>query len=200
MIEIIKQLLREHENDVHISKNDDFIMIYEGVYPEDCIKIITGKQKYLVLDVCRDKEHVLRETENKNEAAVYAAVLYKSFYDIRLYMKIDRRNYGIIRNYVKAGEENKALKFTTDKFPDSVFSIDYEDKSKISLIRDGDKAHVKYGGKYIVKDRNLAASYGVLNTYTGELYYINEFYENRIKPIDCAISHEDICRLYILKE
>ncbi len=178
---------------------DEKIVLFKGnsnTYPEDCIEIakVTLNGNYIVSEVHRDVKQINIETEKKEEAAIYAVFIYKKLYD----NIIDRMKARSVRNYLNLGEEDKAVTCIINSFDDSIYSIGYEDGSKISLIRSEDETDIKFGGEYLVKGATLSRGYVVFYNYCEKLQYISLFYAEMQKKIDFSIERERIIRLYIL--
>lgn len=194
LISIIRESLKNDR--CKIIETDKKIVLFQEKgenYPEDYIEIEHINDKYMVSEVHRNQKQIKIETE-KEEAAIYAIVLYKRLYD----NIVDRIKARDIRSYMNAGEENKALECIISTFEDSVYSIDVEKESKISLIRSNDRANVKFDGEYLVENVSLSRGYVVLYNYCTKLHYITMYYDEMQKQLDCTVRCETIQRLYIL--
>lgn len=196
MINRIQVLLQDEK--YHIQEFDKKIILFKGnlnVYPEDYIEIekSTAIDKFIVSEVHRDEKQFKIETE-KEEASIYAVVIYKKLYD----NIVDRMKARSIRNYVNSGEEEKALICIKEWFNDSVYSIDTEDSLRISLIQSGDKVDVKFGGEYLIENASKARGYVVLYNYCEKLRNITLFCDEIQKRMNCNVNREKIMKMYIL--
>lgn len=196
LINRIQVLLQDEK--YHIQEFDKKIILFKGnlnVYPEDYIEIekSTAIDKFIVSEVHRDEKQFKIETE-KEEASIYAVVIYKKLYD----NIVDRMKARSIRNYVNSGEEEKALICIKEWFNDSVYSIDTEDSLRISLIQSGDKVDVKFGGEYLIENASKARGYVVLYNYCEKLRNITLFCDEIQKRMNCNVNREKIMKMYIL--
>lgn len=197
MIKIISTLLQNEK--FNIAEQGDTTILYEtGLvnYPEDCVQIEhrPAAGKFVVSEVHRDIKQEKIETEKEDEAGIYAVVLYKRLYD----EIVDRTKAIDIRNCLDAGDERKALDSIINRFDTSLFSIDIEDKLKISLIHTENNVDVKFGGEYIAKNATLSRGYVVLYNYCEKLKHICSFYDEVCKKINSTINRETILKMYIL--
>ena len=197
MINTIQVLLQNEE--YILKKNDRKIVLFKGklnIYPEDCIEIegviLTGK--FIVSEVHRDVKQISIETEKKEEAAIYAVIIYKRLYD-DISDRMKARN---IRKYLNLGKEDKALTCIINCFDDDIYSIGYEDRLKISLIRLENEIDIKFCGEYLVKGATLSRGYVALYNYCEKLQYISLYYAEMQKKVDFSIERERIIGLYIL--
>lgn len=196
MINRIQALLQDEK--YHLQEFDKKIILFKGnlnVYPEDYIEIekATAIDKFIVSEVHRDEKQFKIETE-KEEASIYAVVMYKKLYDDI----VDRMKARSIRNYVNSGEEEKALSCIKGWFNDSLYSIDTEDSLRISLIQSGDKVNVKFGGEYLAENASKARGYVVLYNYCEKLRNITLFCDEIHKKMNCNVNREKIIKMYIL--
>lgn len=196
MINRIQVLLQDEK--YHLQEFDKKIILFKGnsnVYPEDYIQVekTTTIDKFIVSEVHRDEKQFKIETE-KEEASIYAVVMYKKLYDDIA----DRMKARSIRNYVNSGEEEKALSCIKGWFNDSVYSIGTEDCLRISLIQSGDKVNVKFGGEYLAENASKARGYVVLYNYCEKLRNINLFCDEIQKKMNCDVNREKIIKMYIL--
>lgn len=175
------------------------IVLYRGnstIYPEEHIEIEKqiSNDKFIVAEVHRDIKQIKKETEKREEAAIYAVIIYKRLYD----NIINRMKARDIRDYLNRGEEEKALNCIVDCFDNSIYSIDYEDRLRISLLYAGDKSDVKFGGEYLAEQVVLSRGYVVFYNYCEKLQYISSYYNEIQEKINFDISREKVFRLYIL--
>ena len=174
------------------------IVLYRGnstIYPEEYIEIEkqNSNDKFIVAEVHRDIKQIKKETEKREEAAIYAVIIYKRLYD----NIVNRMKAKDIREYLNHGEEEKALNCIVGCFDNSIYSIDYEDRMKISLIYAGDKADVKFGGEYLAENVTLSRGYVVFYNYCEKLQYISSYCDEIQEKINFDMSREKVFRLYI---
>ncbi len=196
MINKIQVLLQNEK--YHLQEFDKKIILFKGnlnAYPEDYIEIekATVINKFIVSEVHRDEKKIKIETE-KEEAAIYAVVIYKKIYD-DIVDRIKARN---IRNYVNSGEEEKALSCIKGWFNDSIYSIYTENSLRISLIQSGDKVNIKFFGEYLAENATKARGYVVLYNYCEKLRNITLFCDEIQKWMNCNVNREKIIKMYIL--
>ena len=175
------------------------IVLFGGnstIYPEEYVEIDkqNTNDKFIVAEVHRDIKQIKKETEKREEAAIYAVIIYKRLSD----NIINRMRARDIRECLNHGEEEKALNCIVDCFDNSIYSIDYEDRMKISLIYAGDKADVKFGGEYLAENVTLSRGYVVFYNYCEKLQYISSFYNEIQEKLNFDMSREQVLRLYIL--
>jgi hypothetical protein len=174
------------------------LVLFQGemsnYYPEDYIEIEYSLDKYLVYEVHRDKKLIKAQTERKDEANIYAIVLYKRLYDDI----VDRVATRTIRNYLDLGGEKKVIDYITSKFDDSLYSIGSEDSTKISLIKLENKLDVKFNGEYLAEAATLSRGYVVLYNYCEKLKYISIFCDEVQRKVNYELNLKKIMELYIL--
>lgn len=195
MINIIQLLLQNEKFEV-LKDGDRIILSRSNLcgYPEVYIEIEKIHDKFAVSEVHRDTKQIRIETEEENEANIYAVILYKRLYD----EIIDKVRARSIRRYLDAGEEKKALDCIAGDFDDALFSIDSEDKQKISLIHSSGGIDVKFGGEYLAENATLSRGYVVLYNYCEKLRYISSFYDEMCQQSDYTINRESTIKMYIL--
>lgn len=195
MINILHKLL---QNDKYIIKNlSEKIILYvnsEHNYPEDYIEIKKADNKYIIAEVHRDIYQIKYNTDDYTNAIVVAVILCKRLFDDIA----DRIMAETIRDYLKSGNEEKAKNYIIDRFGGQIFSIDSEDDKKISMIKSGDKADIKFAGTYLVEDASLSRAYVALYNYCNKLVYISDFYNDIKEEIGCKLGKDSIQKLYIL--
>lgn len=103
MINIIHILLQDEE--YKLKEFDGKIMLFKGtstIYPEEYIEVekTTSTGKFIVSEVHRDVKQIKVKADKKEEAGVYAAIVYKKLYD-DIADRIKARN---IQNYIYMGE------------------------------------------------------------------------------------------------
>lgn len=180
-------------------ESEEKIVLFQGnanTYPEDYIEIRRISDRYVVSEAHRDVKQVRVETEKKDEAQIYAIVIYMRLYD-DVADKLVARN---IRSYLNSGEEKKARDFIDNNFDNVIFSIGEEDKQKISLIETKDGIDVKFDGEYIVRNVTLSRGYVAFYNYCEKLKHIVFIYDEIQKNVDFVLNRERILRLYILGE
>lgn len=187
LVNIIRVLLQGVKYDRR--ETDSTIVLYDG-YPEDYILIekAPGADRFMVFEVHRNDKRFRAEGEQE-EAAVFAAVLYKRWCD-----EIDRVKAKTLRDYVNSGEEEKALALIREWFDERCYTIGTEDPARISFLPSGDLADVKFGGEFIVQGASLARAYVVLYNYCEKLRNITTFCDE----LQSGTDREKILRLYIL--
>lgn len=196
MIHTIQILLQGE--DYSLKELNGRIVLFGGnstIYPEEYIEIENqiSNDKFIVAEVHRNVKQIKKETGKREEAAIYAVIIYKRLYD----NIVNRMKARDIREYLNRGEEEKALNCIVDCFDNSIYSIDYEDRMKISLIYVGDKADVKFGGEYLAENVRLSRGYVVFYNYCEKLQYISSYYNEIQEKINFDMSHEKVFRLYI---
>ena len=196
MIHTIQMLLQGEE--YNLKELNGRIVLFGGnstIYPEEYIEIENqiSNDKFIVAEVHRNVKQIKKETGKREEAAIYAVIIYKRLYD----NIVNRMKARDIREYLNRGEEEKALNCIVDCFDNSIYSIDYEDRMKISLIYVGDKADVKFGGEYLTENVTLSRGYVVFYNYCEKLQYISSYYNKIQEKINFDMSHEKVFRLYI---
>lgn len=192
MINLIKELLNDDK--YYVKEFDTKILIYKGIFPEDYIEI-ENTAKYIISEVHRDRRDIKIETIDEKEAVIYSVVLVKRFSaDL-----INRETAKNIEDYIKSGQEEKALNIIENTFDVSMFSINIEDSSKISFLQQGDRVDIKYGGEYIAADIPLIRGYKVLYNYCKELEYIATYCNKIENQLNCSINQEKVKSLYIRK-
>lgn len=194
MINRIKSILDDSKCKIE-KDSDGSILLYRGVYPEDCISLIYEPQnnKYIIYEIHRDRKKVIAEVKEA-EAAIYTVIAYKSKYD----NPINNINVIRIRDYMEAGEEKKAWAIIEECFEESLYSIGHEEHLKVSLIKEEDKVSVKFEGEYLVQNVSINRGYIVLYNYCEKLKCIYLFYNEMQRKINCNISFEKISKFYIL--
>lgn len=197
MINLIQVLLCDEK--YILKEYDRKIVLFKGnsnVYPEEYIEIEKEIliDKFIISEVHRDVRQIKIETEKKEEASLCAVVIYKRLYDDI----VNRMRARSIRNYLKLGEKEKALACGIECCDNSVYSIDYEDSLRISLIQSKDKVDVKFGGEYLAQSAALSRGYVVFYNYCEKLKHISLFCAEIQKRLEFDINREKILRLYIL--
>lgn len=197
MINTIQMLLQGEE--YNIKELNGKIVLFGGnsiIYPEEYIEIEkqNSNDKFIIAEVHRDIKQIKKKTETKEEAAIYAVIIYKRLYD----NIINRMKARDIRGYLNRGEEEKALSCIVDCFDNSIYSIDCEDRLKISLIYVRDKVNVKFGGEYLAENVTLSRGYVVLYNYCEKLQYISSYYSEIQEKINFNMNRENVFRLYVL--
>lgn len=196
MINIIRILLQDEE--YNVKEFDGKIVLFKEtstIYPEEYIEVekINSTGKFIVSEVHRDVKQIKVKTDKKEEAGIYAIIIYKKLYDDIT----DRKKARFIRNHINTGDEENVLAYCIDSFDDSVYSIDYEDNLKISLIRSKDSVDVKFYGEYIVQNAALDRGYVVFYNYCEKLQHISSFYSKIQQKLNYSIGCETILKLYI---
>lgn len=163
MIDAIREILEDEK--YVLQEFGGKLKLYNGnpnIYPEDYIEIdkTTNTDRYTIFEVHRDNRQFKLEA-GKEEAAFYAAVMYKRLFD----NVVDRVKARNIRNYVSSGNEKKAVDCVKSWFSNSIYSMGVEDCFKISFIQTDDKVDVKFGGEYIAEGVSVARGYVVLYNF-----------------------------------
>ncbi|MBC1639985.1 hypothetical protein HB950_14175 [Listeria welshimeri] len=197
MINIIRNFLEDEE--YNLNEFDNKVILYKekaNHFPEDYIEIekeiLTGI--FTVYEIHRDARQIKLETKDEEEASICATILYKKLFD-NVVNRVKARH---IRNYIRSGQSEKALRCSIECFDRSVYSIGYEDPMKISLMQIGDKVDVKFGGEYLAESATLCRGYVVLYNYCEKLAYISAFYDRIQNQFKCIINREKIFKWYIL--
>ena len=196
MIDLIVSLL--NDNQLCIRENDQKIELFRGLnicYPEDYVELEREQltDKFIVAEVHRDKREIKASTRIEEEAIIYAVVLYKRLFE----NIVDRSKAKIIMDYVDRGEDKEALACAIDSFDDSLYTIGYEEESKISLMQKMDTIDVKFDGHYIVQRVTPKRGYIVFFNYCTKLKYISEFCDDIKKRLRCEANRDNIIKLYI---
>ena len=191
------KILLQDEN-YSLQEFDKRIILYKrnrNVYPKVYVEVekVAANNKYIVSEVHRDEKRIKIEID-KEEVPIYAAVMYKKLFGDG----VDRTRATAIGSYVDSGEDEKALNCIMEWFDDTIYSVNAEDKHKISLIRSEDRISVKFAGKYLVENVSMTRGYVVFYNYCDKLQYISLFcdvIQNRMK---CMIDRMKIISLFIL--
>ncbi len=195
MINILHKVL---QNKKYIIKDlKERIILYvnsEHNYPEDYIEIKKEENTYMIIEVHRDIHQIKYNTDDYKDAIVVAVILCKRLFDDIA----DRSMAETIRGYLKSGNEEKAKKYIINMFGEQIFSIGSEDDKKISMMKFGDKANVKFAGTYLVEDASLSRAYVALYNYCNKLAYISDYYNDIKEQIEFKLSKYSIQKLYIL--
>ncbi len=195
MINIIEKLLGNEE--YQLVEDSDRRELFREYYSENYVEIVgTGSDsKYAVFEVQRDMKWLRVVTEREEEAAFYAAILYKRVCGDRI---IDRKEEEELDNHIELGESQYVLDYITKKFDDSIYSIDCEEYLKISLIRSEDVADVMFAGEYIVKNKEICRGYVVFYNFCTLLNYIKSFCDEIEQEYNCTVCREKAYKLYVL--
>lgn len=137
-------------------------------YQEDYILIKKFPTGIFVYEVHRDFEKIKASADSMDEALIYAIFAYKKLYD-RLSDNNVVRN---IRQSINSGNENTVLEYIKSNYNKDYYSIDEEVPTKISLIRYGSYADIKFMGKYIEKNVSISRGYVILYNYYIKLNHI----------------------------
>lgn len=186
------------EEEYNLKELDGKIELFKGntnIYPEEYIEVEkepTGE--FTISEIHRNVKQIKVKTEKDEEAGVYAVIIFKKLFDTIS----DKNKIRFIRNYVDIGEEEKALACCIDHFDNLIYSIDYEDSLKISLMRSKNVASVKFAGEYLVHNAKLSRGYAVFYNYCEKLQYIYLFYNKIQQKLSFSVSCEKILSLYIL--
>lgn len=198
MISMIYKILQDSKYSVR--EYDEKIVLFQedlNYYLEDYVEVQRTGDKYIVFEVHRDSKQIKAETADKNDAVIYAVIICKRLFD-DLSDRMVARN---IRSYVDCGEEDKAAACIRNEIDESIYSIGREDRSKISLIKTtGNTANVMFANQCIVEAAALSRAYVVLYNYCKKLMHISEFYNEKLKEIDCSLSAQNIMTVYIFGE
>lgn len=165
-------------------------------YPEDYVELeeVTSIGKFTVAEVHRGKKQIKAATAKKDEAAIYAIVIYK-----RLFENItDRSKVRGIMEYIDLGKVEEALACAIEDFDNSIYAIGHEEKSKISLIQTADQIDVKFDGEYIAQNATLRRGVVVFYNYCTKLQYIFKFCDDMQKRTEQDANRKEIIKLYIL--
>lgn len=195
LINIIQEILKD-EN-YNLREIDEKVILSKGNCSlEEHVEIEKDASTsiFTVFEVHRSERQIRLKTEDEVDATICAVIIYKRLYDDI----IDRRKARQIRNYMNAGENEKALSCSIEDFDDSVYSIGYEDNKRISLMQTGGKIDIKFGGEYLAKDVTVSRGYVILYNYCKELQYIFSFYENMQNQLKSIINPEKMFKWYIL--
>lgn len=197
MINIIDDLLQNE--DWNFKEMGDKIILFKGElnhFPEDYIEIEKKSlnEFFVVSEIHRDNKIIKSTTKNKVKACIYAVILYKKMFDnVANLLKVRE-----IRNYAKAGENEKILKCFEEWFNNAIFSIGNENQTKISLIQNEYNADIKFGGVYLAKNINLSRGYVILYNYCEKLNHILSYYEKKISHLKYIVEFDQISKWYIL--
>lgn len=196
MIDVIRAILEDEK--YVLQEFGGRLKLYNGnpnIYPEDYIEIdkTTNTDRYTIFEVHRDNKQFQLEA-GKEEAAFYAAVMYKRLFD----NVVDRVKARNIRNYVSSGDEETAVDCIKSWFSNSIYSMGVEDYFKISFIQTDDKVDVKFGGEYIAEGVSVARGYVVLYNFCEKLQTIIRFCDKIQKRTSYTFDREKIMKMYIL--
>lgn len=195
MINMIHQILGDSKYSVR--ESGIRTILFQGDLshePEDYIEIQRISDKYMIFEVHRDSRQMKGYVANRNDAAIYAVIFFKRLFDDME----DRMVVQNIRSYLNCGEEDKAIACIRNKIDESIYSIGREVPSKISLIKTGDKADVKFANECLAESVTLSGGYVAFYHYCKKLMHISKFYNEILGKIDCSLSCQNIKTLYIL--
>ncbi|MCH5267097.1 MAG: hypothetical protein J1E62_02030 [Lachnospiraceae bacterium] len=202
-IALFRKLMKGRKCNISFYFTDDekSIILYEGVYPENLVKIEIENNTYKVMEVRRNDKIVRRKTEDVDLAVFFATALQG---DLGLDCSDSERDFDNkekMQQFVKAGNRKEAQDILRNEFGDSLLSIDTEDRDKISLLEIEGMGDVMFSGKKIIKDRTPEVAYAVAYNYCNKLKRADKLYDKICEIAGRDIGRrENIRRLYVLRK
>jgi len=193
LINKIKELVQDNKNVTIKSDMETIIYQNSSNYPEDYIKIKQEHNQYIVLEVHRNSQSEKAKTDDEDKAILCAIILYKKMYDDIE----DHEATTQIREYLKCKDEDSVIKLISCKIDHTFYAIDNEEFSRISLIKNDDKAEVKFYGKYLVENASLIRGYIVLFDFCKKLSIISLFYKKIPENYKHVLSIDETRQLYV---
>lgn len=132
-----------------------------GHWPEDYVSVEQRPDGYAVCECHRDKKAVRAKAGSLEETAVLAAALALRMFGIGADPGTARQ----IRGLIEQGHEGQAACLLAGRLDQSLYSIRKEDPSRVSLVKRGKMADVRFAGRTIVKGASRPRAYAALYHY-----------------------------------
>lgn len=169
--------------------------IYKNIdnYQEDFIKVQKENSINYIYEIHRNSSKLIKKEQSDDKAYVYAIILCK-----RLYDNLDRKYVRKIKEHIEQGDENEVIKIIKDKFDVSIYSIGFEENSKVSLIKKENNVDIKFAGKYILSNVSMIRGYIAFYNYCEKIKSIKNFVDELNGKFNC--DKLELLRLYLTGE
>lgn len=150
--------------DIDIREWDSEVIICRhcpGHCPEDYISVKDMQGNYAICEAHRDKEVVRAWAGDVEEASVLAAALGGRM----LHIGANLDAVWQIRGYAAQGHEDQAARFLAGLLDRAMYCIGEEDPSRVSLVKKGRMADVRFARRNLVEGASLPRAYAVLYNY-----------------------------------
>lgn len=194
MTEIIQEILQDDK--LKIIETNNITLLFQGFYPEDCVEIEINNNYYMIHEVHRKTKYLKLKTKEKSDAIVYAIILYKRLYDNLLNGEISKN----IKVFMDNRNEEKALECIKNKFSPLIYSLEREERGKISFIKVNNKVDVKFNKRYIAKGAKLDRAYIVFYNFCAKLEHISLFCDILQNKLGNVINRDRIFDMYLFGE
>lgn len=180
----------------NIKQFDDRIIIDygENYYPEDCIEIKINESDYEVREVHRDRVTIGVKTNKEDDAIVFGIVLCKRLFES------NNRDVKIISSLLELVKNNNiddAVQLLKDNLIENKYSLTYEYRDKICLIKHDNKCDIMFHGKKIVENSELSRGFAVLYNYTRNLMEIDKIYSVLKNNFNFTYEQQELEDIYI---
>ena len=115
--------------------------------PKDYVSVKDMQGSYAICEIHRDKEVAWAWAGDAEEATVLAAALGGRMFHTGADPDIARQ----IREYAAQGHENQAARFLAGRLDRALYCIGEEDPSRVSLVKKGKMADVRFARRNLVK-------------------------------------------------
>lgn len=194
MIQVLNSILSTDICTIKENNKRIVIMSSNSIFPEDYIEIDYNEKQIKIKEIHRNNEKIVLETNDMNRASLVAGVLaLRLFYPFKRDEDVEQ-----LRNLIKENLFGKAHQLLDNHFSSNDYSIGTEFYDKVSLIKTGDIADVKYHSQYFAKSAKLPRAYGVLYNYCRKKSFIEAWCAENIELVEHCSDVNEFVELYML--
>ena len=170
------------------------IMSSNSTFPEDYVEVDYSEKQIKIKEIHRSNEKIILETEDDDRASLVACVL-----ALRLFCPFKRDEMvEQLRNLIRKKFFEDAHQFLNNHFSPDSYSIGTECYDKVSLIKTGDTADVKYHSEYLAQSAGLPRAYAVLYNYCKKKSFIEAWCTENVALVKDFVDINELVELYML--
>lgn len=129
--------------------------------PEEYVSVKDMQGSYAICETHRDKEVARAWAGDVEGVSVLAATLGGPMLHTGANLDAARQ----IRGYAAQEHEDQAARFLADRLDRALYCIGEEDPSRVSLVKKGQMADVRFARRNLVEETSLPRAYAVLYNY-----------------------------------
>lgn len=194
MIQIVNSILSTEICTINEKNKKIIIMSAISTFPEDYVEVDYSEKQIKIKEIHRSNEKTVLETEDANRASTAACVL-----ALRLFCPLKRDELvEQLKTIIKENLFEDAHQLLENHFSSDDYSIGAECYDKVSLIKTGDTADVKYHSEYLAQSAGLPRAYVVLYNYCKKKSFIESWCAENIVLVEGPVDINELVELYML--
>lgn len=194
MIQVLNNILSTDICTINEKNKKIVIMSSDSIFPEDYIEADYSKERIKIKERHRSNEKIVLETEDSNRASLIAGILALRLFDpLKTDELVDQ-----LRTLIKENFFEEAHRLLDNHFSSDCYSIGVECYDKVSLIKTGDTADVKYHSEYLAQSVGLPRAYAVLYNYCKKKNFIEQWCAKYISLVKSFGDINKLVELYML--